>query len=75
MARNALEMVSAREGVHEHVHEPDNHVANIYDANLRLLDRVRTGRVRHESMLRDSDRKIRTGIDMIRRATLRVVPR
>jgi hypothetical protein len=41
--------------------------------NERLLADARADRVRHEAMLRQAERKLRDGLAMIRRATLRVI--
>lgn len=45
------------------------------DENERLIASARDERVRHEAILRRADRRIRNGLDLIRRGTLRVVSR
>lgn len=54
---------------HNEIHTRDPRLAD----NARLLTEARRDRVRHEAVLREADRKIRSGLNLIRRATLRVV--
>lgn len=51
--------------------EPDRRLAE----NQRLIDETRRERLRHETRIREAERRIRTGLSIIRRATLRVVTR
>jgi hypothetical protein len=43
------------------------------DENEELLRAARKERVQHEAMLRRADRRIRAGLDLIRRGTLRLI--
>ena len=47
----------------------------LVEDNEELLDHARQERIRHEAILRQADRRIRAGLEAIRRATLRVVPK
>jgi len=49
--------------------EPDHRLAE----NERLINQARQERLRHETRIREAERRIRTGLGIIRRATLRVV--
>jgi hypothetical protein len=43
--------------------------------NERLLDAVREDRVRHEAIVRRAERRIQAGLALLRRGTLRLVPK
>jgi hypothetical protein len=52
---------------------PSEHHDALSAENARLLAQARHDRIRHEGSIREAERKFRSGLELIRKATLRVV--
>jgi hypothetical protein len=60
-------------GVVEREHGTEHAPMSLVERNERLLAEAREERVRDEAVLRRAERRVRTGLEAIRRSTLRVV--